>query len=149
MITTSAQNATLLLWPKLIVFIFPSQKHNMLDSSNFITVLRCFLAEQLLCCSYSTPKQQRWLLPSTELCTCPFWTVPWLSYRPSWLAFFPVCKDPSAAWHMCCTASHSLPALRPVFFPSGRCPIRHGDDHPHPTQAHLQSNVTSWDKIIK
>lgn len=133
----------------MIVFIFPSQKHNTLDWSNFITVLGCFLAEQLLCCSYSTPKQQRWLFPSTELGTCLFWTAPWLSHRPSWLAFFPVCKDPSAAWHMCRATSHSSPAWRPMFFHSGKHPIWQGEDHPHPRQGCLLSNVASWEKIIE
>lgn len=133
----------------MIVFIFLFQKFNTLDSSNFITVLRCFLTEQLLCCSYSIPKQQRWLFPSTEFCTCPFWTAPWLSYRPSWLAFFPVCKDPSAAWHMCCATSHSPPAWRPMFFHSGRYPIRQGDHPRRPSPPKASLSATQCDLLRK
>lgn len=94
------------------------------------------------------PKTAEVIIPQHWTLHLSFLNCTW-SYRPSWLAFFPVCKDPSAAWHMCCATSHSPPAWRPMFFHSGRYPIRQGDHPRRPSPPKASLSATQCDLLRK
>lgn len=129
---------------------------NTLDSSSFITVLRCFLTEQLLCCSYSTPKIAGMIIPQHWTLHLFFLTGAKFSAKhPAFLTNHPGLLSSPSVKTLQQPDIRTVQLLifplawRPMFFHSGRYPIWQGDDHPHPRQVCLLSNVTSWEKVIK